>query len=120
MTPFNPLNPGNNLPATSFPATSRYNGLQILKYKTPDGREIAYVARRIVPQPDRFETLREHEVGEGDRPDNLAANYLGDPEQFWRLADANNSLNPFDLTAEIGHKIRITLPEGIPGMPYVS
>lgn len=106
-----------DLRATLFPQSSRYHGVEILKHTLPDGREVSYVARRFVPQQDRFETLRQHAVSEGDRPDNVAAHYIGDPEQFWRLADANNDLNPFDLTAEIGRHIRITLPEGIPGMP---
>ena len=69
---------------------------------------------------DRFELLREHTVVEGDRPDNLAAAYLGDPEQFWRLADANYDLNPFDLTATVNRRLRITLPEGIPAMPPIT
>jgi len=120
MNPFPLLILPTDLSATLFASTSRYHGLEILRHKLPDGREVAYVARRFVPQQDRFETLRQHMVSEGDRPDNLAAHYLGDPEQFWRLADANNDLNPFDLTAEVGRQIRITLPEGIPGMPAQS
>ncbi len=118
MNPLNAIVNPSELRATLFPQASRYHGVEILKHKTADGREVAYLARRIVPQQARFETLREHAVSEGDRPDNLAAHYLGDPEQFWRLADANNDLNPFDLTAEIGRNIRITLPEGVPGVPY--
>jgi hypothetical protein len=118
MNPLNGIVNPSELRATLFPQTSRYHGVEILKHKTPDGREVAYLARRIVPQQSRFETLREHAVSEGDRPDNLAAHYLGDPEQFWRLADANNDLNPFELTAEINRRIRITLPEGVPGVPY--
>jgi hypothetical protein len=117
MNPFSSQNPTTSLSTTVFPQNSRYHGLEIKKYQTPDGRDIAYVARRFVPQQDRFETLRDYAVSEGDRPDNLAAHFIGDPEQFWRLADANNDLNPFDLTATINRKIRITLPEGIPGMP---
>ncbi len=118
MNPFNAFSLPTDLRATAFAQNSRYSGLEILKQKLPDGREVAYVARRFVPQPERFETLREHAVSEGDRPDNLAAHYMGDPEQFWRLADANNVLNPLEMTSEIGRHIRITLPEGIPGMPH--
>lgn len=118
MNPLTSLLGPTDIRTTSFPQSSRYHGVEILKHVMPDGREVAYVARRFVPQQDRFETLRHHEVSEGDRPDNLAAHYIGDPEQFWRLADANNDLNPFNLTAEIGRRIRITLPEGIPGMPH--
>jgi hypothetical protein len=59
-------------------------------------------------------------VTEGDRLDNITAHYLGDPEQFWRVADANNAMNPTDLVKQpenINRKLRITLPEGIPGIP---
>lgn len=120
MNPFSALTLPTDLRATAFAQTSRYSGLEILKQTMSDGRQVAYVTRRFVPQPDRFATLREHAISEGDRPDNLAAQYIGDAEQFWRLADANNVLNPFELTEDIGRHIRITLPEGIPGMPYVS
>ena len=118
MSPLDLILAPGDLRTTLFPQTSRYHGVEVLKYKTADGREIAYLNRRLVPQQSRFETLREHAVSEGDRPDNLAAHYLGDPEQFWRLADANNDLNPFDLTQEVGRKVRITLPDGVAGAPY--
>jgi hypothetical protein len=55
-------------------------------------------------------------VREGDRPDIVANDYLGDPEQYWRIADANSAMNPPDLTAEPGATLRITMPEGIPGV----
>ena len=43
--------------------------------------------------------------------------YLGDPEQFWRVCDANRAMRPDELTETIGRRLRITLPEGIPGAP---
>ena len=42
---------------------------------------------------------------------------MGDPEAFWRIADANSALRPQDLTRTPGRRLRITLPEGIPGVP---
>ena len=106
-------NPANE----PFPATSRYHGLEIATLETVDGKVIAYVRRRFVPQPERFALLREHTVIQGDRLDNVTAQHLGDPEQFWRLCDANRALVPDELTAEIGRRLRITLPEGLPGQP---
>jgi len=47
--------------------------------------------------------------------DNLAAKYLGDPEQFWRLCDANGAMRPDELVEVIGAVIKITLPQGITG-----
>jgi hypothetical protein len=95
-----------------FPVTSRYSGTETAEYRTPDGRTIVYLRRRRVPHPERFQFIKEHKVTEGDRLDNIAAEYLGDPEQFWRICDANWAMNPKDLTAEICKVLRIPLPEG--------
>jgi len=99
-----------------FPETSRYHGIEITTRENPAGRVVAYLRRRFVPSPARFSVLQEHIVSQGDRLDNVTAQYLGDPEQFWRIADANNAMLPDDLTAEMGRRLRITLPEGIPGL----
>lgn len=98
-----------------FPNTSRYSGIEAAALTSADGRTIPYLRRRLVPAPERFALLQEHAVVEGDRLDNLAAHHLGDPEQFWRLCDANGAVKPDELTATVGKSIRITLPAGIPG-----
>jgi hypothetical protein len=54
-------------------------------------------------------------VTQGERLDIIAATYLGDPEQFWRICDANNAMRPDELTETPGRQLRITLPEGIQG-----
>jgi hypothetical protein len=105
------------LKTTLFPPTSRYHGIDTTTLTTADGRMIAFLRRRFVPPPERFTLLQEHTVSQGDRLDNLAAQYLGDPEQFWRLCDANAAMHPEELTASLGRSLRITLPEGIPGGP---
>ena len=97
-----------------LPPTSRYYGLGIDVLDLPDGREVAFFKRRFVPSPDRFALLQEYRVEQGDRLDNLAARWVGDPEQFWRLCDANGALRPDELTETVGRRLRITLPEGIP------
>jgi len=99
----------------AFPATSRYYQFETAKFVAPDGREIVYLRRRFVPPPENFATLQEHNVSEGDRLDNITALYLGDPEQFWRLCDANAAMQPRELEEPAGRIVRITLPEGIPG-----
>ena len=101
----------------AFPPTSRYAGLDTARVDLPDGRTVAYVRRRLVPLPERFATLQQRAVVEGDRPDTIAADVLGEPERFWLLCDANRVLRPQDLTAEIGRLLRVTMPEGIPGVP---
>ena len=55
--------------------------------------------------PERFSLLVEHTVTGGDRLDNLAAHYFGDPELFWRICDANRALRPDDLTETAGRRL---------------
>ncbi len=98
-----------------FPPTSRYFGLEVATLVREDGRTVAYLRRRFVPPPEAFALLREHVVRDGERLDQIAAAYLGDPEQFWRVADANGAIAPEALTGDAGHRIRITLPAGVPG-----
>ena len=98
-----------------FTVTSRYYTVETTWMISPEGKTIVYLRRRRMPQPEEFATLQEHRVIEGDRLDNIAAAYLGDPELFWRLCDANNAMVPDELTQSPGKSIRITLPEGIPG-----
>ena len=108
---------GGALKAPLFPPTSRYSGIGTTMIETPDGRRIIFVRRRFLPSPDRFELLQEHVVTEGERLDNIAAKYMSDPEAFWRIADANGAMRPDELTETIGRRLRITMPEGIPGIP---
>ena len=98
-----------------FPPNSRYLNVETAKLVLPDGTEIAYLARRFVPLPERFALLQQYQVTEGDRLDNLAARFIGDPEQFWRICDANGAMRPEALTEVVGRTLRITMPDGIPG-----
>lgn len=98
-----------------FPITSRYYNTAAATLETPDGSKIAYLRRRFVPPPERFYLLFEHTVTEGERLETIAAQYLGDPEQFWRICDANGAVRPNELTETVGRRLRLTLPEGIPG-----
>jgi hypothetical protein len=41
----------------------------------------------------------------------LTARALGDPEQFWRICDANNAMYPPDLVAEPGQRLRVPVPQ---------
>jgi hypothetical protein len=98
-----------------FSITSRYYGIATITLETAGGKKIVFVRRRLVPPPENFDLLVEHVVTEGERVDNITAQYLGDPEQFWRVCDANGVIRPEELVEPIGRRIRITLPEGIPG-----
>ncbi len=100
-----------------FDPTSRYASTPTAKLTTADGREVVYLTRRFVPAPESLAQVREHTVIAGDRLDNVAAQQLGDPTQFWQLADANGAFEPAQLTTEPGKRLRVTLPSGIPGVP---
>src|SRR5215471_4724099 len=99
----------------NLPPTSRYYAIEQKTLELSDGTSLPYLGRRIVPLPDRFVTLEIHIVVQGERPDPVAYQFLGDAEQYWRICDANSVLQPEELTARPGSQIRITLPEGIPG-----
>jgi nucleoid-associated protein YgaU len=100
-----------------FSPTSRYANIEIAQFDLGQGRTVNHLRRRFVPQPDRFVPLLEHVVVDGDRLDNITARYLGDPEQFWRIADANGAMRPDELTETPGRRLRTTLPEGIAVAP---
>lgn len=97
-----------------LPATSRYHGVAVKIWVDAGGQAHAYLARRLVPSPERLATLRWHLVVERERLDHIAARELGDAEQFWRLCDANRVLRPEELEVT-GRLVRVTLPDGIPG-----
>jgi hypothetical protein len=100
---------------THLSPASRYFGVEQKRLERPDGTSLAHLGRRFVPNPELFALLQEHVVEQGERPDHVAFRYLQDAEQFWRLCDANGCLHPDELTETPGRRIRITLPEGIPG-----
>ena len=95
-----------------FPRTSRYYNIEIVKYMTADQREIVYLRRRFLPRTNNSVIIAEHSVVEGDRLDNVTAQYLGDPEQFWQLCDVNYAMQPDELTAEIGRRLKVAMPNG--------
>jgi hypothetical protein len=102
-------------PNLNFPPTSRYYATETEVLDAGSDRQIVYLRRRFLPSPERLALLLEHRVTQGERLDHITARYLGDPEQFWRVADANAAMRPEELTEEVGRILRITLPEGVPG-----
>ena len=117
MDPVQAFLQANALTTPLFPPTSRYYGVAAAQMTLPDGTTIVYLRRRFVPPPENFALLQEHVVASGDRLDNIAARYLGDPLQYWRICDANGAVRPAELTDTAGRRLRITLPEGVPGAP---
>jgi len=103
----------------NFSPTSRYYDTPTKTLALADGSNVVYLSRRFVPPGSRFALLSTHTVTAGERMDIIAGSELGDPQAFWRICDANDAMRPDDLTAEIGRRLRITLPEGFPAAPLV-
>jgi hypothetical protein len=94
-----------------FEHTSRYYAIETVTLTDARGRVVAYKRRRFLPRGEDMPLLAEVVVAQGDRLDLITARTLGDPEQFWRIADANDAMNPFDLTAEVGRRLRVPVPQ---------
>lgn len=94
-----------------FDHTSRYANLPVHHSTDDDGRTVAYVGRRFLPRGESLPVLLKLTCKEGDRLDQFAAKALGDPTLFWRIADANNAMNPSDLTATPGRELVVPTPQ---------
>jgi hypothetical protein len=94
-----------------FDHTSRYFQIETATYTVLGDRQISYKRRRFLPQGETLPLLVELRTGRGDRLDLLAAKTIGDPLQYWRLADANNAMHPDDLTAEPDTSLRVPVPQ---------
>jgi hypothetical protein len=101
-----------------FAMTSRYYPIPTAEHRRPDGSVVVYARRRMLPRPDELTQIGEHTVGVGERLDHIATQHFGDPELFWRIADANRSMRPQELTATPGRRLRITLPPGMSGAAF--
>ncbi len=97
-----------------FEPDSRYAKLTTKKLAVTDAdgepQDIRYLERRLLPAAGEDTPFAEHVVAQGDRLDNITAKYLGDPTQFWRVADANDTFRPEELTDVVGRRIAIVMP----------
>lgn len=94
-----------------FDYTSRYYSLPNATHTDRDGRGVTYKRRRFLPAGKDMPLLVEVSINAGDRLDLITARMLGDPLQFWRVADANDTMNPETLTDELGRVIRVPVPQ---------
>lgn len=116
MDPVQAFLQSHALTPPAFASTSRYYGIATSRLTQADGSVAVYVQRRFLPFPENFAALQIVTIAAGDRLDNVAARYLGDPHQSWRLCDANGAMQPEALVAEPGATLLITMPEGVPGV----
>jgi nucleoid-associated protein YgaU len=102
--------------ATGAPVNpdSRYCDTGVEQSTLPDGTPVRYLARRIIPQPSTYASTQTYVIKEGDRLDNLAAAFLGDPLLFWMICDVNGATDPDLLTVHAGREIVIPVPAAAP------
>jgi len=88
---------------------SRYETVPDSELTTADDRVIPYKRVRFIPET---RGVFSHLVSQGDRLDLIAYKSYKDPEQFWRICDANLALRPEELVAEPGRRLTIPVPMG--------
>lgn len=98
-----------------FESDSRYAELETTRRQLADGRTVSYTRRRFLPRGETLPTLVEVTTEEGERVDQIAHRTLGDPDAAWQICDAMSSMNPADLTARPGTRLRVPLPQVIDG-----
>jgi hypothetical protein len=94
-----------------FDFSSRYRDVETAVLVAADGRSLPYKRRRFLPPSAAMPLLGETTVVQGDRLDLVTARTLGVAEAFWRVADANDAMDPFDLVREPGRRLRIPQPQ---------
>jgi len=104
------------IPASPFGPNSRYSGIPIATYQAAGSDPgVPYLRRRFLPRLEDMAVAGAHVVRGGDRIDNLAAHYFGDPELYWHIADANAASDPAALTDAQGERLVIPQPPGAAG-----
>ena len=87
-----------------FNSNSRYARVEDYEVKDAQGRPAKIKKVRFVPDTPASLTRL---VVQGDRPDLLAFLYYQEPDRFWRIADANEVMDPAEFLEEQGAIIRI-------------
>jgi hypothetical protein len=86
---------------------SRYEPVSEAQILTSEGRTIRYKRVRFIPDTPGSLSQR---VNQGDRLDLITYRIYKDPEQFWRICDANLALLPEELVEEPGRVLLIAVP----------
>jgi hypothetical protein len=89
----------------------RYATAEQRQMTLPDGRQVTYLARRFVPEPERLTVAAIVPTQAGDRIDLFSARIIGVPTAWWRIADANRVIHPESLEHPVGQRLTISLPE---------
>jgi hypothetical protein len=74
---------------SSYDPKSRYARTPTYQVRDHRGRTVTVVG---VPPHVDAPIAGYHVLRQGQRPDHLASQYLGDPAGFWRIAEANDAM----------------------------
>jgi hypothetical protein len=96
--------------ATNDP-DGRYAKSAVLHLTGPDGKPVAYLARRFLPDPDALTIAGTVAMDPGERIDLFAARVLGVSTAWWRVADARRLVDPADLENPPLQILKVPLPE---------
>lgn len=83
--------------------SSRYANVEAYTVLDAQGRAHRALKMRLVPPTP---AVFRHTVQEGERLDLLAFKYYGKADRFWRIGDANNTMQP-EALLQPGRKILI-------------
>ncbi len=89
--------------------SSRYAKIPLKRRVDENGREVVYIARRMLPKPESLMIAGQETVGTADRLDHIAHRAYGDPLQFWRIADATLTFEPEELARSTGRQLKIPM-----------
>ena len=93
-----------------FRPDSRYFEIETATLNLAAGREVSYKRRRFLPRGETQPLLTEVRIKAGERLDLIAARTLGQADHGWRVADANDAMNPRDLE-EPGTVLQVAVPQ---------
>lgn len=92
------------------PPNSRYFGLATRTAPAGDGESVEFIGRRIIPAVERYKVLDRHRTVASERIDQVGDAFYGDPEQYWRICDANGVERPAEASEPAGRLLVIPVP----------
>jgi hypothetical protein len=98
------------IPASPYSPASRYRGVALATLARADGTPMAYGQRRLIPPRREIAVAAFHVVQGSERPDLVAHAAYDEPLLYWRIADGNAVIDPFELSDEVGARIALPVP----------
>ena len=87
-----------------FDPSSRYASVETYQVLDAQGNTVTIKKIRFIPVTN---SVLSRQIIAGDRPDLMAYAYYQDATRFWRIADANQVMDPAELVATPGQWISI-------------